>query len=76
VIRNFTAAGLEPASEPDFWKTEEEMIVSDLVVAEKRIERMDLDAKRGRKPDEEEHSSSKPAVRCWKQAILCAPTLN
>jgi len=54
VIRNFTAAGVEPASEADFWKTEEEMILSDLVVAEKRIERMELDAKRGKKPDEEE----------------------
>jgi len=56
VTRNFTAGGLEPASEADFWKTEEEMILGDLVVAEKRIERMELDAKRGKKPDEEEHS--------------------
>lgn len=57
VIRNFkTAGGLEPDSEADFWQTEEEMIVSDLVVAEKRVERMELDAKRGKKPDEEEHS--------------------
>ncbi|MGE5843211.1 MAG: DUF933 domain-containing protein [Deltaproteobacteria bacterium] len=55
-VRNFTTGGLEPASEADFWKTEEEMILSDLVVAEKRIERMDLDAKRGKKPDEEEFS--------------------
>jgi hypothetical protein len=55
VIRNFTAGGLEPSSEADFWKTEEEMILSDLGVAEKRIERMELDAKRGKKPDEEEH---------------------
>lgn len=54
VIRNFTSAGVESASEADFWKTEEEMILSDLVVAEKRIERMELDAKRGKKPDEEE----------------------
>jgi hypothetical protein len=56
VIRNFTSGGLEPSSEADFWKTEEEMILSDLVVAEKRIERMELDSKRGKKPDEEEHS--------------------
>jgi len=55
VIRNFTAGGLEPASEADFWKTEEEMILSDLGVTEKRIERMELDAKRGKKPDEEEY---------------------
>src|SRR4030042_1885591 len=56
VTRNFTTGGLGPTSEADFWKTEEEMIVSDLVVPEKRIERMELDAKRGKKPDEEEHS--------------------
>ena len=56
VTRNFTSGGLEPGPETDFWKTEEEMILGDLVVAEKRIERMELDAKRGKKPDEEEHS--------------------
>jgi GTP-binding protein YchF len=57
VIRNFKTAGdLEPDPEADFWQTEEEMIVSDLVVAEKRLEHMDLDAKRGKKPDEEEYS--------------------
>jgi len=57
VIRNFkTMGGLEPDSESDFWQTEEEMILSDLVVAEKRVERMELDAKRGKKPDGEEHA--------------------
>jgi GTP-binding protein YchF len=57
VIRNFkTTGGLEPNPEADFWQSEEEMIVSDLVVAEKRVERMELDAKRGKKQDEEEYT--------------------
>lgn len=57
VVRNFKGFdGASPASEPDFWKTEEEMILSDLMVAEKRIERLDLDRKRGKKPEGEEHS--------------------
>ncbi len=56
VVRNFLAAGgVPPASEADFQRVEEEMILSDLVVAEKRLERMDLDARRGMKPNEEEH---------------------
>jgi len=56
VTRTFATGGLEPGSEADFWKTAEEMILSDLVVAEKRIKRMELDAKRGKKQTEEEHS--------------------
>jgi GTP-binding protein YchF len=57
VVRNFEApGGLPPCSETDFWQTEEEMILSDSVVAEKRIERIELDDKRGKKPDEEEYS--------------------
>lgn len=55
VLRNFQApGGVAPAPEADFWKIEEEMILNDLVVAEKRIERIALDSKRGNKPNEEE----------------------
>jgi GTP-binding protein YchF len=57
VVRNFEGpGGIPPNPEADFRQSEEEMILSDLVVAEKRIERIDLDAKRGKKPDEEELS--------------------
>jgi GTP-binding protein YchF len=57
VVRNFEApGGIPPASEKDFWQLEEEMILSDLVVAEKRLERIELDGKRGKKPSEEELS--------------------
>ncbi|MDP6180416.1 MAG: hypothetical protein QGG48_11040, partial [Desulfatiglandales bacterium] len=57
VIRNFQGpGGMAPTPEPDFWRLEEGMILSDLVVAEKRIEQIELDTKRGKKRDEEEYS--------------------
>lgn len=55
VVRNFKRLdGTSPSPEKDFWRLEEEMILSDLVVAEKRIERIELDRKRGKKPEGEE----------------------
>lgn len=54
VVRNFLSSGTPPSPESDFWRLEEEMILSDLVVADKRIERMDLDSRRGLKSNEEE----------------------
>ena len=57
VIRNFQApGGMAPTPEEDFWRLEEDVILSDLIVAEKRIERIELDSKRGKKPDDEEYS--------------------
>ncbi|MDY6974050.1 MAG: DUF933 domain-containing protein [Thermodesulfobacteriota bacterium] len=57
VIRNFSGAdGFSPAPEQDFRRLEEEMIVSDLAVAEKRLDRIELDRKRGNKPNEEEYT--------------------
>jgi len=57
VVRNFqTPGGPLPAPEQDFRRLEEEMILSDLVVAEKRIEKMELDLKRGKNPRGEEAS--------------------
>lgn len=56
VVRNFSVpGGSAPSSEADFWRLEEEMILSDLAVAEKKLERIELDSKRGLKPNEEEH---------------------
>ena len=56
-VRNFqSAGGMPPSPEEDFWRLEEEMILYDLMVAEKRIERVELDEKRGKKPDKEEYS--------------------
>lgn len=52
VIRNFEGAGGSPVTpETDFRRLEEELILSDLEIAEKRIERIALDQKRGKKPE-------------------------
>lgn len=57
VIRNFSGYGLvEPSPYNDFLKIEEELILSDLVAVEKRLERLDLDKKRGKEIDQEELS--------------------
>lgn len=57
VVRNFQATGgSAPTPEADYWRLEEEMILNDLVVTEKRIERIELDGQRGKKPDREELS--------------------
>ena len=63
VVRNFKGPGGElPASEQDFWQLEEEMLLNDLAVAEKRLERIELDRKRGKKQDEEEYGLVKSCV--------------
>ena len=55
VTRNFKGFGEEPATPlDDFARVNEEMIFADLLVVEKRLERLALDAKRGRKADPEE----------------------
>ncbi len=52
VVRNFKSPGSQPPTpEKDFWEAEEEMILSDLAVAEKRLERLELDKKRGKKQE-------------------------
>ena len=56
VVRNFQTPGGPPASsEKDFWKVEGDMIINDLVVIERKLERIELDRKRGKKPDAEEN---------------------
>ncbi len=56
VVRNFEGTtGFAPTPEQDFFRLEEEMVLSDLVVAEKRIERIELDRKRGKKDGEQEY---------------------
>ena len=56
VVRNFQIPG-GPVSNPeqDFQALQEEMILSDLAVAEKRIEKIELDRKKGKKPEEKEY---------------------
>ncbi len=55
VVRNFIGTGGEvPRPLSDFQTTDQEMILSDLVAVEKRLERLENDKKRGKKTDMEE----------------------
>jgi GTP-binding protein YchF len=55
VIRNFHQPGGEPPNpRDDYVRLETDMIFADLVVVERRIERLDLDRKRGKEASPEE----------------------
>lgn len=55
VIRNFHQPGGEPPNpRDDYVRLETDMILADLVVVERRIERLDLDRKRGKEAGPEE----------------------
>jgi len=55
VLRNFKLTGSDqPSPAQDFKKLDEELLFNDLVVTEKRIERLELDKKRHRQIDEKE----------------------
>ncbi len=55
VVRNFRMFGLdEPAPESDFLKLDQELILSDLAVVEKRLERMNAEGKKGKPVDADE----------------------
>lgn len=57
VIRNFGGYGFEkPDPYADFRKLDQEFVLADLVVVEKRLERIDMDKKRGKPIDNEELS--------------------
>jgi len=63
VIRNFRGYGLEkPEPSEDFTCLNQEMIISDLMVVEKRLERIELDKKRGKQISEEELSLLKKCL--------------
>jgi len=55
VVRNYGGYGFkDPTPYKDFQKIDQEMILADLVVVENRIERIELDKKRGKKIDQSE----------------------
>lgn len=55
VIRNFGVYGLkDPNPYEDFCNLDQELILADLVVAEKRLERLQAENKKGKKADPEE----------------------
>ena len=56
-VRNFQIYGMDaPTPAADVATIDQELIISDLVVVEKRLERLALDDRRGKKPDPEEIS--------------------
>lgn len=56
VVRNFPDfSGIDPHSEDDYRQLEDEVVLNDLLVVEKKINRIEADLRRGKKPDEEEH---------------------
>jgi GTP-binding protein YchF len=58
VLRNFkTPGGLPATPGEDFWNLEENLILDDLAVTEKRLERIDADKKKGKKPDDDEYAA-------------------
>jgi len=67
VLHNFQIHGADaPAAWEDWLALDQELVLSDLLVVEKKLERLVLDQKRGKKPDPEE-------VGLLKQ---CAEVLN
>lgn len=57
VVRNYEAFGLEaPTPQEDMSTLDQELIISDLVVVEKRLERLSADKQRGKKVDPMEHA--------------------
>jgi ribosome-binding ATPase YchF (GTP1/OBG family) len=71
VIRNFQPpGGIPPTPEGDYRRLEEEIILNDLMVSEKRLELIELERKRGKKPEEEEQALLKSCLRLLEDCLL------
>ena len=63
VVRNFGGFGFEkPTPGPDFTACDQELILADLIVVEKRLERLATDRKRGKNIDDKELSLLKKCL--------------
>lgn len=70
VVRNFSGLdGQSPAPRSDFLVVDQELILSDLLAVEKRLERLALDQKRGKKPDQEESALLEQCSRLLNREI-------
>ena len=85
VVRNFTGYDMEaPTPYEDFRRFDQEFIFSDLVVTEKRLERLALDQRRGQKTTPEELSLLKECREALENenplrkfpGLSCAPVLK
>jgi GTP-binding protein YchF len=74
VVRNFQLyGGPPPTPEKDFFQLESELILNDLMVADKRIERIQSDGKKGREISEDELSLLQ---RCREMLSQDCPLIN
>ena len=70
VVRNFAGFGFEdPELFSDFIKLDQEFIVEDLIVIEKRLERLQQDMQRGRDVNKEEVTLLKECLDCLEKEI-------
>ncbi|MBT8332272.1 MAG: YchF family ATPase [Deltaproteobacteria bacterium] len=70
VIRNHATYGFEmPSPARDFNRLNQELVLADLLVAEKRLERIELDHKRGKKMDPEEYDLLTACRDCLENEI-------
>ena len=70
VVRNFAGFGFEdPEPFSDFIKLDQEFIVEDLVVIEKRLERLEQDMQRNRDVNKEEVTLLKECLDCLEKEI-------
>jgi GTP-binding protein YchF len=64
VVRNFRLFGGDPPDPvADLTALNQELVISDLVVVEKRLERLEADSKRGHKYNPEEHALLQESLR-------------
>lgn len=70
VIRNFGGYGYtEPTPAEDFIKLDQELIIEDLVIVEKRLERLELDRKRGKKVIPQELALLKECIEALESEV-------
>ncbi len=70
VVRNFTGYNSEQTDVyKDFFNIDEEMIITDMAVVENKLERIELDMKRGKKTDPEEISLLKACLENLENGI-------
>ena len=70
VIRNHAVYGFEKTSPAqDFNRLNQELVLADLVVAEKRLERIELDHRRGKKMDPEEYDLLTACRDCLEKEV-------
>lgn len=70
VVRNFAGFGFDdPEPFSDFIKLDQEFIVEDLVIIEKRLERLEQDMQRGKDVNKEEVTLLKKCLDCLEKEI-------